>query len=133
MIAALRTLAKFVEDNCNNDLPTLLSSGFQAAALTHTKSPLAKPIIAAVTNGKSGELLIRFGPVTNAASYESRFAVTEANGTLGPWQSGGVGTNSRALRLPGLIPATRYTVQVRAIGGSTGSSDWSDSAGHICM
>lgn len=133
LIAALRTLAKYVDDNCNNDLPTLLSSGFQAAATTHTKSPLAKPVIGAVNNGNSGELLIKVTPITNAASYETRFAVTEATGTLGPWQSGGVGTNSRALRLAGLTPATRYTVQVRAIGGSTGSSDWSDPAGHICM
>ena len=133
LLAALRTLAKYVEDNCNNDLPTLLSSGFKAAATTHTKSALAKPVISSIKNGNTGELLIKVAPILNAASYETRSAVTDATGTLGPWQSGGVGTNSRALCIAGLTPATRYTVQVRAIGGTTGHSDWSDVVVHICM
>ena len=133
LLTALRTLAKYVEDNCNNDLPTLLSSGFKAAAMTHTKSQLDKPVILSLTNGNSGELIVKVAPVLNAASYETRFAVTDATGTLGPWQNGGVGTNSRALHIAGLTPATRYTVQVRAIGGTTGHSDWSDVAVHICM
>jgi len=33
----------------------------------------------------------------------------------------------------GLVPGTMYQVQVRAIGGSTGYSDWSDAVHHMCM
>ena len=32
-----------------------------------------------------------------------------------------------------LTPGTIYTFRVRAIGGSTGSSDWSDPVAHMCM
>lgn len=35
--------------------------------------------------------------------------------------------------LNGLTPGTQYQVQVRAIGGSTGYSDWSDSVSHMSM
>ena len=33
----------------------------------------------------------------------------------------------------GLTPGTNYTFQVRAIGGSTGYSDWSDPVSHMSM
>ena len=51
----------------------------------------------------------------------------------GPWQSGGLFTNSRSMPLNGLTPGTNYTVQVRAIGGSTGYSDWSDPVSHMSL
>ena len=53
------------------------------------------------------------------------------NGGLpGPWQNGGLFTNSRSMPLNGLAPGTSYTVQVRGIGGS---SDWSNLAGHMSL
>jgi hypothetical protein len=33
----------------------------------------------------------------------------------------------------GLTPGTIYTIQVRALGGSTGQSDWSDPSAHMAM
>ena len=42
-------------------------------------------------------------------------------------------TNSRSMPLNGLTPGTQYQVQVRAIGGSTGYSDWSDTVSHMSM
>jgi len=42
-------------------------------------------------------------------------------------------TNSRSMPLNNLIPGTNYTVQVRAIGGSTGYSDWSDAVSHMSL
>jgi hypothetical protein len=44
---------------------------------------------------------------------------------------GGIFTQARRMEIDGLTPGTTYTVQVRAIGGSTGSSDWS--APQSCM
>jgi hypothetical protein len=51
----------------------------------------------------------------------------------GAWQSGGLCTNSRSIPLNGLTPGKQYQVQVRAIGGSTGYGDWSDSVSHMSM
>jgi hypothetical protein len=53
-------------------------------------------------------------------------------GTSG-WQVVGIFTQSRRILLESLTPGTTYTVQARAIGGSTGSSDWSDPVSHMSM
>ncbi len=47
-------------------------------------------------------------------------------------QAVGVFTQSRMV-IPDLIPGTTYTLQARAIGGSTGYSDWSDPVSHMSM
>jgi chitodextrinase len=44
----------------------------------------------------------------------------------GAWQSAGLFTHSRSMTVAGLVPGTTYSFQVRAIGGSTGYSDWSN-------
>jgi hypothetical protein len=38
--------------------------------------------------------------------------------------------NSRHILFEGLTPGAMYTVQIRALGGSTGQSDWSDPVQH---
>ncbi|PYR85245.1 MAG: hypothetical protein DMG18_06830 [Acidobacteria bacterium] len=40
---------------------------------------------------------------------------------------------SRSMTITGLTPGTIYAIQVRALGGSTGSGDWSDAVTHMCM
>jgi hypothetical protein len=42
-----------------------------------------------------------------------------------PWQEAGIYTQARRIVLMGLTPGTVYFVRVRAIGGSTGYSEWS--------
>jgi len=81
----------------------------------------------------SGQLLPRIKPIANANGYEVRFATVAADGTLGPWQSGGVFPNTRDLAVDGLTPGTNYTIQIRALGGSTHYSDWSDAIQHMSM
>jgi len=34
-------------------------------------------------------------------------------------------TRARKIELPGMTPGTTYSLEARAIGGSTGYSDWS--------
>lgn len=41
--------------------------------------------------------------------------------------------DSRHIIFDGLLAGTTYTIQVRALGGSTGQSDWSDPVSHMCM
>ena len=52
------------------------------------------------------------------------------NGT-GGWVGAGIGTKSRRLEVDGLVPGSTYQLQVRAIGGSTGTGAWSDPVSHM--
>ena len=91
------------------------------------------PRIVSSENGTTGQLLVKVTPSANARCYEVRFAVIGTGGTPGPWQSGGLSSNSRSMPLNGLTPGTSYSVQVRAVGGSTGYSDWSDPVSHMSL
>lgn len=112
LIALLRRLKHYVEDNCENDTAVLLSSGFQAAASTRNRSPLENPAIRSVDFGQSTELVLKVTPC--------------------PLQTAGLFTNSKSMTIAGLVPGTVYVFRVRAIGGSTGYSDWSNPVSRIC-
>ena len=133
LVALLRQLAGYVQEKCDNNMATLLSSGFDAVSTNRASTPLPPPAIRDILNGNSGQLLVRVGAIANAKCYEGRFAVVGPGGTPGPWQSAGLFTNSRSMAVGGLTPGTMYTFQFRAIGGSTGYSDWSDPSGHMSM
>ncbi len=133
LIAILRQLARYVEDNCANDLAKLLSSGFNVVNRNNAQSPLVTPHIKTIKTGMSGQLLVQVTAVKNVKTFESRIALLGADGTPGPWQPGGLCSNSRAIPFNGLTPGQTYMVQVRAIGGSTGRSDWSDPVSHMAM
>ena len=109
---------------------TLLASGFDAVS---TSRALTAPSITDILNGNSGQLLPRITAVANARCYEVRYAAIGPNGAPGPWQNGGLFTSSRAINIGGLTPGTSYSFQVRAVGGSTGYSDWSDPVSHMSM
>ncbi len=81
----------------------------------------------------SGQLLAQVTRDKNAQNYESRCALIGAGGVTGPWQAGGISRKSQAIPVNGLTPGATYIVQVRAIGGSAGYSDWSDSVSHMAM
>jgi hypothetical protein len=130
LISLLRQLAAYVQQVSDNDLPTLLSSGFHTASNNSAQSQLEKPIVMDLLNGYSGEIIARVKAVANARCYETRVAPVAPAGGLGPWQSGGHFTNSRSIRIGGLVPGGLYEIQIRAIGGSTGYSDWSDAKQH---
>lgn len=133
LIVLLRQLASYVEVTCNSDMATLLASGFKAVSTNHAQQPLARPGITSVSNGASGQLLVRITAIANARCYEVRYATVAAGGALGPWQNAGLFTNSRNMPINNLTPGTTYEVQVRAVGGSTGYSDWSDPSQHMSM
>ena len=133
LIGLLRKLAGFVNENHGNDMAKLLASGFEAVSTNRGSSPLDPPTITDILNGNSGQLLLRVGAIDNAKCYEVRFALIGAGGAPGPWQNGGLFTNSRSIPVNGLTPGANYTFQVRAVGGSTGYSDWSDAVSHMSM
>jgi hypothetical protein len=133
LVGMLRQNAAYVQQTCHNDLQTLTSSGFEAAVNTHTRTALDKPVIASVDLGNAGQLLVQLHPLPHAKSYEVRYAVLGTDKTQGPWQSAGMFTDSRAMDINGLTGGVTYIVQVRAIGGTTHYSDWSDGFSHMSM
>ena len=125
LVAGLRTLAHFVQETADT-VAILESSGFDAVEVSHTQSELATPTITRVMNKTSGELKVEVTPVRNAKSFEARVAV----GGAAP-VSAGAFANSRRVLLTGLTPGTVYVIQVRAVGGSTGWSSWSEPVTHM--
>jgi hypothetical protein len=128
LVALLRLEANYVQGAGKNDLSALLSSGFSVNSNNRTRSPLATPNIIEIDNGMTTQLIARVQGVDNARAYEAQVK----NGT-GGWLSAGIFSQSRNMILPGLTPGSIYSVQVRAIGGSTGYSDWSDPVSHMAM
>jgi hypothetical protein len=129
LIGILRQLANYVQGACNNDLPTLLSSGFQAASTERRQEPLAKPEGLVLKNGDTGQLIAKVKPVKNTKMYEGR--VSADGGTT--WLPSVFTGDSQHVLFAGLTPGQEYTIQIRALGGSTGQSDWSDPVKHRSM
>jgi hypothetical protein len=132
LIVLLRRLRPYVEHNCGNDLSVLLSSGFQAAVNTRVRSPLANPSILNVSLGNSTEMVLKVTPIKHAKCYEVRCGAVIAGNTPDPLQTIGMYTSSRVMKIVGLTPGMTYMFQVRAIGGSTGYSDWSNPVSRMC-
>ena len=128
LLGLLRQEANYVQGAAGNILATILSSGFEVVSTDRTSVPLETPSIQKILNEVSTQLVLRVTPITNAKAYETRYYTTP-----GVWQAGGISTQARRIIVEGLTPGTTYTMSVRAIGGSTGHSDWSDPVSHMCM
>jgi hypothetical protein len=126
LLTSLRQTAAYVQSVASQDLTLLVSSGFQPVSTNRAQSPLATPVVLNIDNSSSTMLVLRVQSVVNARAYE----VQIKSGT-GNWQPAGHSTQARRIEIDNLTPGTVYTVQVRAIGGSTGYSDWS--APQSCM
>lgn len=126
VVDALRKEANYVQTIANHQLDMLLTSGFYATSTNRAQLPLDKPVIAQMDNEAATQLLVRLNPVTNAKTFQMQVS-TGAN----PWQEAGMFTQSRRIMLQNLTSGTVYNVRARAIGGSTGYSDWSDPQSHI--
>jgi hypothetical protein len=124
----LRQEAAYVQSIAGENLEMLLSSGFEAVKTNRAQVALEKPVIERVENPASTQLALRLKPVETARAYEVRMSF----GTNG-WQAAGIFTKARKIVLQNLTPGTTYTVQARAIGGLTGSSEWSDPVSHMSL
>jgi hypothetical protein len=121
LLSLLRQQAAYVQGIAGEDEPMLLSSGFNIVKTDHTQIALSQPIVERIDNPMSGQLGLKLRPVPTARAYEVQIRY----GTNG-WEAVGVFTDSRKIVIPNLTPGTVYTMQSRAIGGTTGYSDWSD-------
>jgi hypothetical protein len=123
LLDVARKTGAAVQSIALNSLSTLLSSGFTNVSPSSGQSQLDTPSIQSLTNFGTTKALLRLSPVVNAKSYETQLS-TDGGKT---WTSGGISTQARRIILSNLVPGTTYTVQARAIGGSTGQSLWSTS------
>jgi hypothetical protein len=126
IVGALRQEAAYVQTHASQNLQMLLSSGFYANNTNRAQSQLDKPAILSVENLAAMQLLVRVTPITNAKSYQVRLIIGN-----NPPTDGGIFTQARRMVLTNLVTGTVYAIQVRAIGGSTGFSEWSDPVSHI--
>jgi hypothetical protein len=122
LVDALRKDATYVQGIASHNLDVLLSSGYYANSTNRAQSPLDPPAAVQLENMASTKLLAHLAPVINAKSYHLQINTT-GNGA---WTDAGIYTQARRIVLGNLTPGTVYTVRARAIGGSTGTSDWSE-------
>lgn len=128
LVDALHKEAMYVQNIARHDLALLLSSGFEAASTNRSQSPRPKPSIQAIVNESSGQLLVRGVPMLNAHLYEAQTMIT-GNGNT--WINTGSFTGACRMVIQPVVPGTTYFVCSRAVGGSTGYSEWSDPVSHI--
>ena len=133
LILQLRKLALYVEGSSNDDVTTVLSSGFKPVIHSRTQRALEKAVIAGIDSQNSGQLVMKVNAIHTAKSYEAQYASVGTGGTPGTLQKLGGFTNSRSMTITGLTPGMTYMVQVRAVGGTTRYGDWSDPVSHMCM
>lgn len=128
LVDDLRQVANYVQIECDNNPAQLLSSGFQLQSDNRSRTSLAKPQGLVIKNRSSGQLTAAVKPVKNTRTYEGR-----TKGPTGDWLPSVFSSDSQQIIFIGLTPGLVYTIQVRAIGGTTGQSDWSDPSSHMCM
>jgi hypothetical protein len=126
LIGLLRQLANYVEGKCGGVLDTLLGSGFDAGSTERRREALLKAESLVIRNGDTGQLIAKIKPVKNTKMYEGRASADGGTTWLPSVYTG----DSQHIIFSGLTPGVEYTIQIRALGGSTGYSDWSDPVKH---
>jgi hypothetical protein len=121
--------ASYVDINCNGELAILLSSGYEAVSTNRAQTTLAAPIILRVQNAGSGVLKVRVQADSNVKSFMGR--IKQASGSeFGPNISF---KNSKSILFSGLTAGVNYVLQLCAVGGSSGQSDWTTSGPNMAM
>lgn len=129
LLGLLRNLALFVQQNSNEDLAVLLSSGFDAQKEPQPAGVLPAPQGATLTQSTlSGQLDFRAGSVSNASAYEGQMT-TDIN--KDEWENAGTFTATR-FSLDELKPGTLYWARSRAVG-SAGPGAWSDAVSAMAI
>jgi hypothetical protein len=120
LTAALDSDADVVEQVVQTNMEMLLATGYLPASTNRTSSPLDDTAIVSLLNNGTTQVLLRLESVVNAKSYQVQ---TSADGGK-TWLEAGISTKALRIVIPNLVPGTTYQVRARAIGGSTGASNW---------
>lgn len=133
VIKLYRVLGHYVEANCNDDMATFMTSGFQPVPTKRTPpAPLAVPFVRNLDHGTTGQLLVTITPIPKALSYELRYGAVVAGAAPATWTTDVLTKAKQAYPINALTPGTIYAFQVRALG-KVGFTDWSDSTTLMCI
>ena len=128
VIGQLRELAAYVQFIAQGNPQIIYAAGFETASQNTSQTPLPRPQLYSIYNPASTQLGLKVKPLRNARVYEVQVHTGD-----GQWRPQQTFQNTRRMWVTGLVPGTMYWVRVRAIGGSTGQSDWSDTVSHMCI
>ena len=117
---ALNADANVVEDTPGLDLEMLLATGYLPASNNRSSSPLDDTSIVSLMNNGTTQVLLSLQPVTNARNYQVQTSVDGGK----TWIEYCLSSQARRIVITNLVPGTTYLVRARAIGGSTGASNW---------
>jgi hypothetical protein len=121
LTAALDTDADYVETIVKDNLEMLLSTGYLPVSYNHSSSPLDDTAIVGLWNNGTMQVLLQLLAVRNAKVYQVETS-TDGGKT---WVEACLPTSqSQRILLANLVPGTTYLVRARAVGGSTGASNW---------
>jgi hypothetical protein len=128
LINLLSQLAAYVEGVAQGDPDVIRLAGFVPIAHEHAaQTPLAKPSIVTALNHAAGQIQLRLVAQPNVHSVKVQY-----RSAAGAWQDGGGFSSTKLVIVVGLTPGTLYDFRVQYIGGSDGTSEWSDVVSHIC-
>ncbi len=122
LVDALVQDALYCQGLARHDLNTLLTSGYEVVSNNRTPGPLDTPQINSIENTVSGQLTVRGTAVLNGRMYQLQFSLD--NGAT--WTNAGSFTSARRMTLTPTTPGKLYTIEISALGGSTGQSAWSN-------
>jgi hypothetical protein len=129
VIDALNKDASFVDIAANGDLASLLLSGYQAVSTNRAQATLPAPQVLSADHGQTGEIRVRVAADSNVKSYLGRIKKA-TDGDFGPTLSF---QSSRKILFQGLTAGVTYVMELCAIGGSTGKSDWSNPVSKMAL
>lgn len=129
LLDILHPLALHVEGVALGNPDVIRAAGFDTKAHGHTpQTPLAKPALTSALNVASTKVQLRVKAQRNVRSVKVQYRTAGGN-----WQDGGDFPNTKSVVVLNLVPGTRYDFRVQFIGGSTGTSDWSDTLSHMAV
>jgi hypothetical protein len=133
MIKQVTLLGHYVEAMCNDDLAVFNTSGFVAAPTARlAPQPLPPASIQWIDRGSvTGQVVVKVQGLPKALSYDLRYGVVTAPGTLPASWTTQLLTGSSKVVISNLTPGGTYGFSVRALG-RLGYTDWSDPMTFIC-
>jgi len=124
----LSPLAAYVEGVARGDADVIRSAGFDVTTHEHSAQvPLVKPLIIAALNYASCQIQLRLQAQTNVHGVKVQY-----RSPAGTWTDGGGFASTKLVVVQPLTPGTLYDFRAQFLGGSTGTSEWSDIVSHIC-
>ena len=129
LVRALRRIAGYIQSLGLTKESDVLSSGFDLAVWNTRQTPLTMPVLMRLDNSVSTQLTLKMRAVSNARVYEVQFSADGGQ----TWQRLDVYPNTQGIVLAGLMPGVVYAMRVRAIGGSTRFSGWSNPISYMAL